>query len=80
MLGLGVFLGFYIVCLYTLARTPDPLSISMAGILLVFGIFSLFHEILYTRFIWFLLGLGIASKSVIADKGIEPGRINRQSP
>jgi O-antigen ligase len=79
LLGLGVFLGFYIVCLYTLARNPDPFSISMAGILLVLGIFSLFHEILYTRFIWFFLGLGMASKSVIADKGIEPVRIDSQN-
>jgi O-antigen ligase len=79
LLGLGAFLGFYILCLYTLARSPDPLSLSIAGILLVFGIFSLFHEILYTRFIWFLLGLGMAAKGAVADKGIEPVRINRQS-
>ena len=79
LLGLGVFMGFYIACLYTLTKNPDPLSISMVGILLVFGVFSIFHEILYTRFIWFLLGLTVASKSVVANERLKAAGINHQS-
>jgi hypothetical protein len=79
LLGLGVIMGFYAICLYNLARKPDPFSVSMLGILLVFGVFSLFHEILYTRFIWVLLGLGVASKSVITNERPESDGINYQS-
>lgn len=71
LLGLLVFSGFYTVCLYWLWRSSHPLSKSMIGILLAFGIFALFHEIIYTRFIWFFLGLSLASERILADQRAE---------
>ncbi len=40
--------------------------------LLVFGVFSLVHEILYTRFLWFILGLALALPHQHQTKSSDP--------
>ncbi|MCB1720472.1 MAG: O-antigen ligase family protein [Alphaproteobacteria bacterium] len=66
-LGLLGFAGVYICMFLALLRKrheADPKNqafvMSVALILLAFGIYSLFHEILYARFFWFILGLSLA--------------------
>ena len=75
LLGLFAFLGFYGFTIYSLIRSGDPLSLSMVGVLLTFGLFCLLHEMLYTRFLWFFLGLALGLKSVVANEGSKPGDI-----
>lgn len=70
MIGACLFCAFYILSLYTLKRTGgdcrneagpyEALRISMLLILLAFAAMSLFHELLYTRFIWLFLGMALA--------------------
>lgn len=69
LIGLMVFFGFYGFSVYGLIRAGDPLSLSLVGVLLAFGLFCLLHEMLYTRFLWFFLGLALGLKSVVADEG-----------
>ena len=61
-LGLFSFLLVYIVMVHTLykQREQSPLHNAAFYMLLAFGFFSLFHEILYTRFMWFILGMTLA--------------------
>ena len=60
-LGLFGFIWVFIVMLRALYNKDEPDSFSQAVflLLLVFGIFSIFHEILYTRFLWFVLGMAL---------------------
>lgn len=65
-IGLMGFLGAYIAMLIALKRksekhqdTQGVFSYATLFILLGFGIFSLFHEMLYTRFLWFILGMAL---------------------
>lgn len=78
LLGLAIFLGFYGVSVYGLIRAGDPLSLALAGILLAFGMFCLLHEMIYTRFMWFFLGLALGLKRVVADEGSQSGDIGIQ--
>lgn len=67
LLGFG---GVYVCMLMALKRRADqnigeqPFAIGLIGILLAFGVYSLLHEILYTRFLWFVLGLGLAAPAI----------------
>lgn len=65
--GLLGFLCVYVAMLVALWRKSkgldDDYALFARGVffmLLVFGAFSMFHEILYSRFLWFFLGLGLA--------------------
>ncbi len=63
-IGLAVFLGSYILMALALWRRmkedkENTLALSILLVMFCFGIFSLFHELLYTRFLWFLLGLAL---------------------
>ena len=69
VLGFVAFFACFIamlVALYTLIKRadipPDKKFIALFtfALLVIFGFFSLFHEILYTRFFWFFLGLSLA--------------------
>ena len=69
LIGFAVFLSCFIAMLVALATLikradipPDKKTLALfaLALLLIFGFFSLFHEILYTRFLWFFLGLGLA--------------------
>jgi hypothetical protein len=75
LLGLFALLGFYAVSMHSLKQAGDPLSLALIGILLSFGLFCLLHEMLYTRFLWFFLGLALGLKSVVADEGGKPREI-----
>ena len=67
-IGLLCFLGVYITMLRALFRHEDHqhFSYAIGFMLLGFGIFSLTHEILYSRFLWFFLGLGLAAPALKA--------------
>ena len=67
LVGFGIFIASYIIMVLALTRNvenfrnpEDMLSLAALVILLCFGIFSLLHEILYTRFFWFILGMALA--------------------
>jgi O-antigen ligase len=67
--GLIVFLSAFITILIALykQRNDNHLATAMLLILFGFGFYSLFHEILYSRFLWFLLGLSL-SIPIIKDQ------------
>ena len=61
IMGFLVFAGSYVLMAAALLKKAkdDTFARSVLIILLCFGIFSLFHELLYTRFLWFMLGLAL---------------------
>lgn len=67
LIGFGVFLWSAFTMALTLKRdihsfkSPNNIfSLSVFFTLIFFVIFSLLHELLYTRFLWFILGLALA--------------------
>jgi hypothetical protein len=69
IIGSLLFCGFYLISLHTLKKTNNPdeneyiyasLRTAMFLFLIAFAAMSLFHELIYTRFIWFFLGLTLA--------------------
>jgi len=63
LIGLLLFAGFFICCAARLVDKKsrlEPLSIGVAGVLLVMLGASIGTEILYQRYLWFLLGLALA--------------------
>ncbi len=65
--GLLSFVLVYVAMLVALRRKAGKLkepheifSYGVIFILIGFGLFSMLHEILYSRFLWFFLGLGLA--------------------
>lgn len=66
LIGIVVMGGFYIVSIYTMNRSgsgeTDVATLRRGVILMLLGFaaMSLFHELIYTRFIWFFLGLALA--------------------
>lgn len=73
LIGAGLFLGFFLAVLLALwrgARTVgsrDPFLCGCCGMLIVFAGASIGTEILYQRYFWFLLGLGLALPRPRAD-------------
>jgi hypothetical protein len=67
-LGLSVFTAFFVVCLHALyqvsAKGGDGHAAQRAVLLflIAFALVSLMHELLYTRFLWFMLGLTLVSE------------------
>lgn len=69
LVGLSVFLVFYILCLKAFyqngfnknnSELTQSLNKAVFLILITFGLMSIFHELLYTRFMWFFMGLALA--------------------
>lgn len=67
VMGLLVFTGFFLFCFITLLRSVqtrhdiyDKLAKGTLLCMAAFAIMCLLHELTYTRFIWFLLGLALA--------------------
>jgi O-antigen ligase len=69
LIGLLAFLSFYAVCLKTIykngfntenSETAQGLNKSIFVTMLIFGVMCIFHELLYTRFLWFFMGLALA--------------------
>lgn len=64
-LGLFCFTWVFLIMLGALYRKReetdiyDRLRMAAFYMLMAFGIYSLFHEILYTRFMWFVLGMAL---------------------
>ncbi|PZP54895.1 MAG: hypothetical protein DI586_08520 [Micavibrio aeruginosavorus] len=66
LVGIMIFAGFFWLIVFTLSRelknpnkyiqTVNSLAL---GIFLTFAIMSVMHELLYTRFMWFILGIAI---------------------
>jgi O-antigen ligase len=68
VIGLLFFLTFYILCfraIWKKAHNKDApeftqrFSMGAILMLLTFGVMSLFHELLYTRFLWVFLGMAL---------------------
>lgn len=75
LLGLGVFCAFFIMCAWNLYRSGYVLGNSsyhraVLVFLIMFGAMSLLHELMYTRFLWFAMGLALA-KSIKSEKAVE---------
>ncbi len=69
LFGLFTFLGFYLICIKTVykngfnkenSETARNLNKSILFMMLIFGVMCLFHELLYTRFLWFFMGIALA--------------------
>ena len=67
LVGFGLFMAFYIFVLRALwikRRDAEGLEAAFAEalfvFLLAFGAMSLLHEIIYTRFLWLMMGMGVA--------------------
>lgn len=67
--GLALFLAFYFLCFKALWMTSKDenssqltrdLSKGAILMLVIFGVMSLFHELLYSRFLWLFLGMMLA--------------------
>ncbi len=64
--GLGLFSVFFLLAMWKIfikiKAGEDTTGIYLGIILMmmIFGIMSLVHELLYTRFLWFFMGLGLA--------------------
>ncbi len=72
--GAFVFGAFYIMALISLWRTyktrQDIYGVSAQAMILVmilFALFSLVHQILYARYLWFLLGLTLARPDLFSS-------------
>lgn len=63
ILGLLSFSGFFAFCIYTVFQrhkeTEDVFFLSFLAFLICFAAMSLLHEFMYTRFVWFFLGMAI---------------------
>lgn len=63
LIGLLAFGGFFLCCLITLYKTglkaADPFRTSVFFFLIAMIAMSFCHELLYTRFMWFALGLAL---------------------
>ncbi|HEV2549051.1 MAG TPA: O-antigen ligase family protein [Stellaceae bacterium] len=53
--------GFGLYSLWLLHNRPEPICRAMIGVITVFVIGSIGNELMYQRYFWFLLGLGLAS-------------------
>lgn len=70
LIGLLTFAAFYVQCartLYTGYKQDEgfnrALRLGIIAAMIGFTFMSLFHEILYTRFVWVLLGLGLTLRT-----------------
>lgn len=77
--------AFFALILFKLAKSSGSdfsrsLNLALIGLLLTFAAFSLLHEIFYTRFVWFLLGLNLGRplKSIVSDQASQTIRINTE--
>ena len=66
LIGVSIFAAFFWLILFNLARETErgntetrTIDYAAMGIFLTFAIMSVMHEIMYTRFLWFILGIAI---------------------
>lgn len=66
IIGLAAFAGLFSLALWRIFRKikskddPHGVYLGIFLMLAIFGMMSLVHELLYTRFIWFFMGLALA--------------------
>lgn len=64
--GLTAFAGFFAFSLWKIfskvlsGQDPHGIYLGFLFMMIIFAIMSLVHELLYTRFLWFFMGLGLA--------------------
>jgi len=72
ILGLGAFVVFFLMCLWTQykegVKGGKSFHTSMAVFLLAFAFMAGLHELAYTRFVWFFLGLFMAMPRARIEK------------
>ena len=77
LVGLLLFFTFYFLCLRQLwvqsrhknnNETYRAINQSVLVMLIIFSVMCLFHELLYTRFLWFFLGLSMALPEKVFSK------------
>jgi len=63
LVGLALFATFYAVAMIALwrRRKDDPWAGTMVLILFLFALMALVHEVMFTRFMWLLLGLSLGT-------------------
>ncbi len=71
LVGIIVFAVFFWLVLYSLStemkitsRHTQALNSIAIGIFLTFAVMSVMHELLYTRFLWFILGIAITVPAI----------------
>ena len=66
IIGLSAFAAIFLLTLWRIFRKirsgedPHGIYLGIFMMLVIFGAMSLLHELLYTRFIWFFMGLALA--------------------
>ena len=66
ILGLGLFAGLFLMAMWKIlanirsGRDSSGIYLGILVLMMIFGIMSLVHELLYTRFLWFFMGLALA--------------------
>lgn len=72
ILGLLSFSGFFVLCIGTVFKqyksSHDSFYLAYLVFLMSFAAMSLLHEFMYTRFVWFFLGMAVAPVSVSAGR------------
>ena len=74
ILGFFTFLAFFTLCLKNLYETRhSPFHRALFYFLLVFAGMSLLHEIMYSRFVWFALGLALITATQNKNNHLKSG-------
>lgn len=77
IVGFIIFSGFFGCVFFRLRHeikeTDSKTARMMMGILMTFAVMCVLHEILYTRFLWFFLGLTLAAPNLL-------GKVRDQEP
>ena len=72
IVGLSCFSAFFILCLWIFykegIRNKSPFHTALLYFLLLTIAMSFLHELLYTRFLWFALGLGMGENHLPANQ------------
>ncbi len=79
---LAMFLSLKNKIKQTMITWHSTFYLSVIFMMMVFGIFSLFHEVLYSRFLWVFLGLGLGlpiSQQVISKHKANPENVENNN-
>ncbi|MFN3827152.1 MAG: O-antigen ligase family protein [Micavibrio sp.] len=74
IIGLSAFSIFFLLALWQVFKRvksqndPHGFYMGLLMTMIIFAIMSLAHELLYTRFLWFLMGLGLAVNNPIPQR------------
>lgn len=74
IIGLSAFSIFFLLALWQVFKRvksqndPHGFYMGLLMTMIIFAIMSLAHELLYTRFLWFLMGLGLAVNNSVPQR------------